>query len=1329
VTQGVYAYGGGVDHGPAAGAPELSIIDSPFGGNEAFTAGIQGTASSSTVDGGASASVAQTLRAQGGGLRTSADSLTIGGVYYDGINGYQGFGSDFGSNEAWAAGATGIATGFAADVAQDVFASGGGVEHSGDGGASVIDSDFGFNRAYATGITGTATSSLVYSGSTANVLQTVGASGGGLRTDAADLTVGDKYFASDFTGNGASVTGVNGVSTGYSATAGQNVSAIGGGIDHAGAGDTRTYYSDFLDNSVYVGGAFNTAAGEYSAADTTIHAAGGAVSHYDGYAGIFSSFFDGNSVRVNGVSTTATGSGGVGDTALTDLYINANGGALSAGGGKLYIYGSTFNANEAAVTSANAGANGQGYAYSDLNVQLFGGAVYHATGGTEIVGGGFTGNVVYGQGISNTAQGYAGDSQFAKSNIDLYSSGGGLATLFGGLNIEGTIFTGNSAGVDGVSSTANADLIASSALFANVLGGGAYHFDGPTSVLDAGFTGNHADAANISASAAGYSIPSIGSISEVYVAAGGGGLASVYGGLDLKGASFDANYATSDTISSSAAGEIIAFSSAYSTTRGGGVYHQAGALTVVDSTFDNNFTASGNLAVTAGAGFAGTAGLWATSEGGGLFHGYGGLDIDPSYFGNNTASVSSSSADATGAKYAAATNYSAARGGGVLHLEGPALLQGTSFYGNRAEVEYVNAASAGSDAVANANGLAAGGGLSNVYGGGLTVNNGSFDGNSVYASGVEAEAEGETNTTATARSLGLGGGLFHRGLEGPGMTVNGSLFTNNTASAYNSSAGATDTNGVAGGDVVEANSLTLASGGGLFDSAAGGNYSTVNTSGFYYNQVVGGNASATGNGDNYAAARGGGGAVGHGAGLGYYYGEPLDGTLLVNRSTLAYNQAYGYGGDKGATGGYGGGGFNNAGTLMFRNSTLSYNYSGDYGGGLANVGGTTHLNHATINANGAGSYGGGAFSGPDGKFIVNNTIIANSTGGGDVFGAFTSNNHNLIESTGGSSGFGGGDIIGQDPLLGPLAFNGGPTQTHLPAANSPAIDNAASSGIFIDQRGVSRPQGSGFDIGAVEIEQPPPPPPPPGPPGPPPPPPPPPPPEPLGVHYIPRDPFVLFDRPVFGQLEFINRFITVSFTDVGTGELFELARGQSVKAIDSDLSCAIQEQVFGRPLQECIDENLIGENPGQAEPSSAGAPEEQNGGEESEPQQNGQEQNGQQQNGGGNGPEPEPNRDADTAANVDAYELAPITEMGETTAMGLLNPDHARIDGELLRALEAGAGVEGVYGEPSTSFSGQVADADAFEQGRNALLAAAGLATNVFAKRRSATGAGSGSRK
>jgi hypothetical protein len=62
------------------------------------------------------------------------------------------------------------------------------------------------------------------------------------------------------------------------------------------------------------------------------------------------------------------------------------------------------------------------------------------------------------------------------------------------------------------------------------------------------------------------------------------------------------------------------------------------------------------------------------------------------------------------------------------------------------------------------------------------------------------------------------------------------------------------------------------------------------------------------------------------------------------------------------------------------------------------------------------------------------------------------------------------NLIGSDPNLGPLADNGGATQTHALLSGSPAIDAGDNSTCpATDQRGVARPQGSACDIGAYEL--------------------------------------------------------------------------------------------------------------------------------------------------------------------------------------------------------------------------------------------------------------------
>jgi hypothetical protein len=63
----------------------------------------------------------------------------------------------------------------------------------------------------------------------------------------------------------------------------------------------------------------------------------------------------------------------------------------------------------------------------------------------------------------------------------------------------------------------------------------------------------------------------------------------------------------------------------------------------------------------------------------------------------------------------------------------------------------------------------------------------------------------------------------------------------------------------------------------------------------------------------------------------------------------------------------------------------------------------------------------------------------------------------------------GPDVIDADPMLGPLAHNGGSTPTMLPDPEGAAVDAGDDAGCAaFDQRGFERPQGDGCDIGAVE---------------------------------------------------------------------------------------------------------------------------------------------------------------------------------------------------------------------------------------------------------------------
>lgn len=222
-----------------------------------------------------------------------------------------------------------------------------------------------------------------------------------------------------------------------------------------------------------------------------------------------------------------------------------------------------------------------------------------------------------------------------------------------------------------------------------------------------------------------------------------------------------------------------------------------------------------------------------------------------------------------------------------------------------------------------------------------------------------------------------------------------------------------------------------------------------------------------------------------------------DGLVNLSQTTLKTNRAQSHGGgvyNSGTlnvsrsllTGNYGavhGGGVYNLGKAAIRNSTLSGNTAVQRGGGIFNSDGTTVLNYVTLSGNKAGEAGGGGniyhntSLDTAAGITYHNTILANPQGGGNCgknpfgIGDLTSAGYNISSDKTCPLGQ-TGDRNNTNPKLGPLASNGSPVWSHLPLEGSPAIDKGiAYSTISIDQRGLHRPSGKGFDIGAIEVQQ------------------------------------------------------------------------------------------------------------------------------------------------------------------------------------------------------------------------------------------------------------------
>jgi hypothetical protein len=232
---------------------------------------------------------------------------------------------------------------------------------------------------------------------------------------------------------------------------------------------------------------------------------------------------------------------------------------------------------------------------------------------------------------------------------------------------------------------------------------------------------------------------------------------------------------------------------------------------------------------------------------------------------------------------------------------------------------------------------------------------------------------------------------------------------------------------------------------------------------------------------------------GGGAGMGgAIYNE---GVLQIVSSLLYGNQAIG--GNAGAPtalSGIGrGGAVYNDNTIVVTNSTLSGNSTqsglgvqvgNGSGGALSSKNGATSIRNSTI-SNNTSSSGRGVFVLVDGNGVATLDIQSSILGQSDtsiskrdlVVATETDNppitvtgSNNLIRS---QSAYDYITISIDDPMLGPLSNNGGPTMTHALAPESPAVNMGNNSqGLDRDQRGgaFSRVIGGATDIGAFELQ-------------------------------------------------------------------------------------------------------------------------------------------------------------------------------------------------------------------------------------------------------------------
>lgn len=234
-----------------------------------------------------------------------------------------------------------------------------------------------------------------------------------------------------------------------------------------------------------------------------------------------------------------------------------------------------------------------------------------------------------------------------------------------------------------------------------------------------------------------------------------------------------------------------------------------------------------------------------------------------------------------------------------------------------------------------------------------------------------------------------------------------------------------------------------------------------------------------------------------------------DGDLLIDISDISINKSGGNGDENSVSGGAGGA-IANSGNAVITASTFDFNRS-EVGGAIDNVLASATITASTFAGNSATMRGGAisnsgeltltfdTFSGNSSSFsgavlanlvfgfpnpapmaLLSANILNGRAGVANCDGPGISSGGYNVGSDAGCNLTAPGDAQNANPLLGPLAGNGGVGSTFMPQAGSPAIDRvpndvcvalaAANNGL--DQRGVPRPDSAGLpcDSGSLELQ-------------------------------------------------------------------------------------------------------------------------------------------------------------------------------------------------------------------------------------------------------------------
>jgi hypothetical protein len=529
----------------------------------------------------------------------------------------------------------------------------------------------------------------------------------------------------------------------------------------------------------------------------------------------------------------------------------------------------------------------------------------------------------------------------------------------------------------------------------------------------------------------------------------GGGIYSTGGTLTISGGSLVGNQALGGAGGSGGDANAL-IPSGPGGAGGPGGNGQGGALAALASTVSlTNATLQGGNATGGTGGNGGMGGLdtchvcgapppggggaGGNGQGGSLYINGGSLQITTTTFSQNGASGGNSG---TGFSQSGGPGGSG-QGGGLFALEVNATLTSvTMTMGNLRAGAGANTATASGVP----RGAVQGGGVY-VSGGSMTITTSTITSNGLIAGAGTAGSPAAGGTEPFSGYPGnpggdaQGGGVF--GLNTT-LTLTSSTIATNAALAGPGGAGGTG-NALAGPGGA-GGAAGAAQGGGVYLSGA---TTTLTITTISTNAVSGGNGGVGGNAGvdpGFSAAGGPGGSGGAGAGGGIYLSQ---GSLILTNDSINGNQA------TSGTGGAGGAGSGSGAKGQAGANPLST------GGGVNNPG------SGTVNA-------------------LNSLFAYNSAQSAPAFaGTFASASHNLLDDGTGSglspaNPDANGNLVGTtgallDPLLGPLANNGGPTETQALAFGSPAINAGTAAGApTTDQRGDLRDAYP--DIGAFEFQ-------------------------------------------------------------------------------------------------------------------------------------------------------------------------------------------------------------------------------------------------------------------